>query len=494
LDHGADAACAGGVSRVRSKLSKDHPVKLTLIHPCIGRRKDQPYIRSWQMEPLAPAVISALTPREIQRVFYNDSLEPIPFDEPTDLVAMNVEAYTAKRAYQIASEYRKRGVPVVMGGIHATLCAEDVAQYADSVVIGEAEDVWEKALTDAERGTLQTYYQSRERPVHLHSHPDRAIFRDVNYLPLGLVETGRGCHFRCDFCSVQSAYRHTYACHATEDVLQEIKGQRRRLYFFVDDNMSADMQRAKSLLRALIPLKIRWVGQCSVNAACDEEFVQLLAASGCYGILIGFESLNPQNLKTMNKGSNLMKGAYQTGLANLRRHKIRIYATFIFGYDEDDETSFDATLEFAMENRFYLAAFNHLMPFPGTPLYQRMQQDNRLCYEKWWLDDSYRFNVIPFRPKNLSRERLQQGCLDARRRFFEFRRVLQRGLDPVNRSPLQLWPAFFGINRMFHHEVGQRNMYPLGDEGWRGQLIKVRQAPEALPVLVPSEAHAGADL
>jgi len=453
-------------------------MKLTLIHPCIGRRVNQPYIRSWQMEPLAPAVISALTPGEIQRVFYNDSLEPIPFDEPTDLVALNVEAYTAKRAYQIASEYRKRGVPVVMGGVHATLCPEDVAQYAEAVVIGEAEEIWESVLADAEHGALQTFYRAEERPARLHAHPDCSIFGKKNYLPLGLVETGRGCHFRCDFCSVQSAYRHTYACHTIEDVVEEIKKRRRAIYFFVDDNISANMEHTKALLRALIPLRIRWVGQCSINAASDEEFVQLLAASGCYGILIGFESLNPNNLKMMNKGVNLMEGAYATGLANLRKYKLRIYATFIFGYDEDDETSFETTFQFAMDQKFYLAAFNHLIPFPGTPFYARMQQEKRLLYEKWWLDDAYRFNKIPFQPKNMSPEQLQAGCLNLRRKYFNFRNVVYRSFDPVNSYPLLLWPAFFGINATFHQEVEQRNFYPLGDEGWGGELIKVRQRVE----------------
>ncbi|MFZ6028567.1 MAG: B12-binding domain-containing radical SAM protein [Chloroflexota bacterium] len=450
-------------------------MKLTIIHPCIGRRIGQPYIRSWQMEPLAPAVLSALTPAEVQRVFYNDSLEPIPFDEPTDLVALNVEVYTAKRAYQIASEYRRRGVPVVMGGVHATLCPEDVAQYAEAVVIGEAEETWPAVLADAERGALQTFYRAPGRPSRLHAHPDRSIFGGKRYLPLGLVETGRGCHFRCDFCSVQSAYQHTYACHATADVVEEIKRQRRPLYFFVDDNISDQMTRAKELLRALAPLKIRWVSQCSLDAAADEEFVQLMAASGCYGILIGFESLNPANLKTMNKGANLMKDAFEKGLSNLRKYKIRVYATFIFGYDEDDEASFETTFQFAMQQKFYLAAFNHLMPFPGTPLYQRLAQQNRLRFEKWWLDDAYHFNMIPFRPARMSAERLQQGCLEARRRFFTFGSVLRRSFDAVNRAPAHLWPVFFGINSLFHKEVGQRNLFPLGDEGWRGELIKVRE-------------------
>ncbi len=451
-------------------------MRLTLIHPCIGRRIGQPPIRSWQMEPLAPAVISALTPREVERVFYNDILERIPFDEPTDLVAMNVEAYTARRAYQIASEYRKRNVPVVMGGVHASLCPEDVAQYADAVVIGEAEEIWETVLADADRGALQTFYRAPQRARRPHAHPDRSIFGDKNYLPLGLVETGRGCHYRCEFCSVQSAYRHTYACHPTEDVIAEIRKQRnRRLFFFVDDNLSADMERAKSLLRALIPLKIHWVSQCSVNAACDEEFVQLLAASGCYGILVGFESLNPANLRKMNKGSNLKEDVYEVALANLRKHKIHIYATFIFGYDEDDQSSFESTFKFAMDQKFYLAAFNHLMPFPGTPLYRRLEQENRLLYEKWWLDENYRFNMIPFQPRRLSPEALQRGCLEARRKFFDFRKVLARSFDSVNSSPIQFWPLFLGINHLFHREVGQRNLHPLGDESWRGKLIKVRE-------------------
>jgi radical SAM superfamily enzyme YgiQ (UPF0313 family) len=115
------------------------------------------------------------------------------------------------------------------------------------------------------------------------------------------------------------------------------------------------------------------------------------------------------------------------------------------------------------------------VPFPGTPLYQRLEQENRLRYEKWWLDDAYRFNMIPFQPKNMSPEQLQQGCLNMRRKIFNFRNVLYRSFDPVNNPPFSLWPAFFGINRLFHKEVEQRNFFPLGDENWRGELIKVRE-------------------
>src|SRR6202795_3291185 len=141
-------------------------MRLTLVHPCIGRRKGQPYIRTWQMEPLAPATLAGLTPRDrdTEIRFYDDRTESIPFEEPTDLVAISVETYTAKRSYQIASEYRRRGVPVVMGGFHATLCPDEVARYAEAVVCGEAEILWPRVIDDARHGKLEKFYRQSGRP------------------------------------------------------------------------------------------------------------------------------------------------------------------------------------------------------------------------------------------------------------------------------------------------------------------------------------------
>ena len=348
-------------------------MRLTLIHPTIGRKIGQKYIKTWQMEPLPPAVIAGLTPRDINISFYDDRMEEIPFDEPTDLVALSIETYTAKRAYQIASEYRARGVPVVMGGFHASLCPEEVSQYAEAVVIGEAEGLWEQVLTDAERETLKPYYRAAERPILTDTMPDRSIYLGKRYLPLGLIEAARGCHFSCEFCAIQTVFNRTQNWRPIDTLLGELSTIKNRpLIFFVDDNICSDIQRAKGFLRSLIPLKIRWVSQMSIDAAHDEEFLALMAASGCEGVLIGFESLHPENLKSMHKGFNLMKGGFEVALANLKKHNIKLYITFVFGYDNDTSETFPQTVEFAKAHKFYMAAFNHLTPFPGTPLYARL--------------------------------------------------------------------------------------------------------------------------
>jgi radical SAM superfamily enzyme YgiQ (UPF0313 family) len=474
-------------------------MKVTLVHPCIGRRVGQPYIRTWQMEPLPPAVMAGLTPRDVEVAFYDDRMEMIDYDEPTDLVALSVETYTAKRAYQIASEYRRRNVPVVMGGFHASLCPEELSQYADAVVIGEAENLWEQVLADAERGTLQPYYKSPQRPSLAGLRPDRSIYAGKRYLPIGLVEAGRGCHFVCDFCAVQTIFNHTQTRRPPGDILEELGRLRDKpLIFFVDDNITSNMAQAKEFFRALIPLKLKWVSQASINAAHDEEFLELIVRSGCQGLLIGFESLNPANLKKMNKGFNTMQGGFEAALANLRRHNIRLYITFIFGYDEDTEASFSETVQFALKHKFYIGAFNHLTPFPGTPLYKSLEAQGRLLYHPWWLDERYSYNRIPFQPVHMSPERLQAGCVRARAEFYSHANIWRRGLDPVNRSSASMWWHYYGINYLFRREVSQRDYYPLGDEAWQGTLLKVREAPLPVPMMgegvaVEMPVYSGAD-
>jgi radical SAM superfamily enzyme YgiQ (UPF0313 family) len=273
---------------------------------------------------------------------------------------------------------------------------------------------------------------------------------------------------------VQTVFDSTQTRRPVDEILAELSAIRheKKLFFFVDDNITSNLAEAKVFFRALIPLGIRWVSQSSINAAHDEEFLDLLARSGCQGVLIGFESLNPANLKHMNKSFNTMRGGFEQALANLKRHHIRVYGTFIFGYDGDTPESFDHTVDFAQEHALYIAAFNHLTPFPGTPLYRRLESERRLLYDAWWLDERYSYNQIPFRPLGMTPEALQHNCLAARREFYSWPSILRRGCAPVNRSDWFMWRNFYLINALHRNDVSLRDHYPLGDESWQGQLLQ----------------------
>jgi radical SAM superfamily enzyme YgiQ (UPF0313 family) len=449
-------------------------MRITLIHPAIGHRRGERYIRSWQMEPLPAAVIAGLTPKDIAIRFHDDRMETIPFDEPTDAAVLSIETYTARRAYQIASEYRKRGVPVIFGGFHATMMPEEAEQYAEAIVIGEAEPIWLELIDDLRHTTLKKRYQAVSQTNLADIRTDRGIFRNKRYLPIGLIETGRGCRFPCEFCAIQAFFKRSHRQRPLDHILEEINRLRNhnRLLFFVDDNFAGNIATAKPLLYELAKLNVRWITQMSINAAHDEEFLDLLQRSGCTGVLIGFESLNPDNLSIMKKDFNLMKSGYSGALENLRRYNIRVYGTFVFGYDHDTLASFDEAVEFALEQKFYIAAFNHLTPFPGTPLYQRLKQANRLHYPAWWLDQRYRYNDVAFTPARLQAEEITQLCVKSRKRFYSLKNILWRGLAPINRGDSFMFRHFLPINLMHTFEINKRNGYPLGDECWNKPLLR----------------------
>ena len=448
-------------------------MRVTFVHPAIGRKPGESYIRGWQMEPLPIASLAGLTPEGVEKTFFDDRMEPIDFDRPTDLVAIPVETYTAKRAYQIASDFRRRNVPVVMGGFHATLATDEVLQYAEAVVVGEAEQLWPQVVEDARRGQLGRVYQSNSQPDLSLIRYDRSLFTGKRYLPIRLVETSRGCRFPCEFCTIQSFFSRTARHRPLDDIVNDIRALKAgtKLFFFVDDNFAADIAFAKELAEAIEPLGIRWVTQMSINAAHDEELLDKLARAGCSGVLIGFESLDPTVLRQMRKTFNTMKGGYAVALANLRRHRLRVYGTFVFGYGSLAPEVFDRAAEFALEHRFYIAAFNHLTPFPGTPLYNRLEDEGRLIYDSWWLDDRYRYNDLPFVPDDAEPGDIRLGCLSARRKFYSWPSIGKRLFDPVIRSDALMWRNFLPINILHRKELSQRDGFPLGDPSWQGPFL-----------------------
>lgn len=450
-------------------------LRVTLIHPTLGRRVgERRGLRTWQMQPLWVAALAALTPGNVELRFYDDRLEKIPFDEPADLVGISVETYTARRAYQIASEYRRRGVPVVMGGIHATLCPNEVADYAECVVTGDAEQTWPRLLDDFRHGQLEKFYRSCAGAPLQRWRYDRGVFHGKRYLPIKLIEFGRGCRLTCEFCAVQAASHSAYLQRPVDEVIGElvttaINSDRARLIFFVDDNLACETNRLKEFLRALIPLRVRWVGQAAINVAHDPELLDLIVRSGCRCLLIGFESLQPANLREMGKPINEAHGGIERAVGELRRFRVPVYGTFVFGCDADTSDDFQRTVKFSVVNGFLLAAFAHLMPFPGTPLYRRLAQEHRLLHERWWLDPRYAYNTVAFQPRHLSPEELRRQCLAARRAFFSVSNMLRRSLaaGPQQRD-------FWMVNLLHRAELGLRDGHPLGDQTWTQPLLRAR--------------------
>ncbi len=440
-------------------------MKIALIQPAMGRDGER-FVASWKMEPRGLATLAALTPPQHEVVFHDDRVERVPYDEPVDLVALTAESYTARRAYQIAARYRARGVRVVMGGYHATFLPDEVSEHVDAVLVGEAEETWETIVADAARGALGPRYHAPGRPSLRGRAPDRRIFAGKRYLPLTLVESGRGCRYACDFCSISAFYRKTFEPRPARDVAAEIEATGRKWIFLVDDNVSMDVERTKELCRELIPLGIRWFSQATIATGHDPELLSLMEKSGCAGILVGFESIDEHNLKAMNKTFNKGAGHYHDAIAGLGDHGIKIYATFVFGYDTDPPDVFRRTLDFALEERFFVAAFNHLQPFPGTPLYERFRVEGRLLYDRWWLEPGYRFGQLAYRPKGLAPEELYERLMEIRREFYSARNILARaGHARANLlGPGAPW-LHFAVNGLLRKELRDKWSTPLGDLG-----------------------------
>ncbi len=442
-------------------------MKLTLIKPNIGRMEHSLYVDEGPMEPLQLGILASLVPKDVEVVLYDDRIEEIPYDEPTDLVAITVETFTARRSYEISEEFRKRNILVVMGGIHATLIKEEVMEHADAVVVGDAEGVFCDLICDVKNGNLKPLYEAKEIAIPQDGIITRRdIFENKGYLPITLLQFSRGCKFSCDFCASSFYFKSKHYCRKVEDVVLEIKSQKRKLLFFVDDNIVADFKKAKELFKALIPLKIKWVSQGSINMLEDDELMDLMVKSGCLGLVIGFESINEENLKIMNKRANFKKASnyYKDEIKSLRKWGLQTWAAFTVGHDYDTVLSIKKTCEFAIKNKFCFAAFNILMPYPSTMFYKRLEEENRLLYEgKWWLHEEYRFNHSSIIPKNMLPDDLTKTSFYCRKRFNSFWSIFIRALDfKTNmRSPYRFF-TYLVYNPLFRKEVFKKQSMKFG--------------------------------
>ncbi|HEU4386996.1 MAG TPA: radical SAM protein [Blastocatellia bacterium] len=437
-------------------------MKVTLIRPSMtGHRAHD------AMEPLAFAILAGRTPNEVELELFDERLEEIPDDHETDLVALTVETYTARRAYQIANRFRSRGIPVVMGGYHVTFLPDEALQFADSVVMNDAEDVWERVVRDAQSKRLQRVYRRPSLPSLAGLRFDRSVFNGKRYTPVAPVQYGRGCKYACDFCSIHAFYGTSLRQRPVAEVVAEIESLNRRFILLVDDNLFVEPGRAEELFRALIPLKIKWGCQVSIDVADDLRLLKLMERSGCIAALVGFESLDQGNLVQMNKKWNLRErnDGYASAIRRFQDHGIMIYGSFIFGYDHDTTDVFARTVDFAIGAKLFLVNFSALTPTPGTRLYLRLRAEGRLIHQRWWLDPDYRYGQATYHPKLMTADELTEGALFARRQFYSASSILRRATDfSTNCRSLSRLGIYALANLMSKRELSQKLGHRLGDE------------------------------
>jgi radical SAM superfamily enzyme YgiQ (UPF0313 family) len=414
-------------------------------HPLIGH--SQKVIKTIWFAHLTLTTLAALTPPEIEVKITDENVEPIDFAEEVDLIGITGMVMHATRAYEIARRFRERGIPVVMGGPHASSLPLEAKQHVDAVVIGEAEEVWKELLEDLKKGSLKPFYKAdsfcsmKELP-----RPRLDLLRKNAYMTINCVQTTRGCPHQCDFCHVTHFFGKTYRCRPVEEVIEEVKRLEGDFLVFIDDNIAGNRRYAKELFTELRPLKKQWASQASITLARDPELLRLAAESGCVSLFLGIESLSPENLKDVNKSFNRVS-EFEDAIKVLHDHDIMILAGFIFGFDHDDEGVFERTLRFCEKNRIELPTYFILTPLPGTPLFQSMEAKGRLLHRDW---SQYNGATVVFKPRLMSEETLQRGFHWVCQEAYSWSSIMKRVFHPQQRFFTRL------LSNLAYRSIAQR--------------------------------------
>lgn len=382
------------------------------------------------MEPLSLAIVAALTPAHWQVEIVDELAGDKWQDAAADLIGLTCLTPLAPRAYSIAASWRARGVPVVMGGIHATMCPDEASQYVDAIVRGEAESAWPRLLTDFEQGRLQRRYEGGTPDLVDTPLPRRDHYR--HKYRVSLVSASRGCCYRCEFCAIWSFEGGRFRTRPIAHVLAELPHvPHGYITLFTDDNIYTDRAYALDLFRSMkaMNLKRRYAVQASLNIADDDEVLSALKSSGCLAVMVGLESLSEESLRVMRKGVNLRIGVerYREEIARLHAHGLMVAATFIFGSDGDPPDIFERTVDFVISTGIDLAHFGLLIPTPGTALFERLSREGRLLSRNFPAD--YRLldlNHAVFEPRLMTVAQAEAGLAAAVDRISGWEVALRR--------------------------------------------------------------------
>lgn len=371
--------------------------------------------------------LAAITPHKYEVNIVNENYDVLDFNVDVDIVGITCYTMTAPRVYKIADEFRRRGKIVVLGGYHATALPNEALQHADSVVLGMAEANWPRLLADAEKGKIQPIYE-RETDFDMANIPP--LRRDlIKHNPLqGAIQTTKGCTNHCEFCAISSFCQHGIKQRPIKQVVEEIKQMPNRLYVIHDPHLTANPRYARELFKELIRQKITksWVanGTSNVLGKIDNEFLNLARRSGCVEWFVGFESVSQAALDNIKKTHNKVED-FKRLIRRVHEHGMSIQGGIIFGFDEDYPDVFDTTLDKLHELEIDVLEVNILTPYPGTPLYDKMERDGRLITKDW---SKYNQVDVVFKPKNMTEKELWEGARKVAKEFYSWQNILNRNL------------------------------------------------------------------
>ncbi|MCL6600953.1 MAG: B12-binding domain-containing radical SAM protein [Alicyclobacillus macrosporangiidus] len=401
---------------------------------------------------LTMPLIAAYTPEHWDVIHVDEIVQKIDFNIDVDLVGITANTPAAPHAYSISDRFRSRGIPTVIGGPHATLMPEEVKEHADAVVIGEGETVWPAIIQDVEQGTLKPFYKCSHLPdLKNMPHPRWDLIKGRVY-GKGITIATRGCPFACDYCTIPAMYQRRMRYRPIEEIVEEVKVMPGKALIFWDDNIGANREYAKSLFRAIAPLKRWWTSQATHDVAFDDEFMELAAKSGCKALFLGLETISQESLNGSNKRHNKVE-EYKEVLRRFHYYGIAVQAGTVFGFDGDDKSIFRRTVEFYKEIGLDSATISVLVPFPNTPLFRRLDAEGRILTRDWSKYDGKKHVV--FQPAQMSPEELLMGTEWAARQFYSASSIFER----MWKSRTGLW---WNIIRNVGYNLALRNFGNIG--------------------------------
>lgn len=432
-------------------------MKIILIYPNVDRRFDSlvrypfflstvkkiankfskfPIVSSssgYIVPPLNLLAVAANTPPGIEIEFVDERVEEINFNSKADLVGISVMTSAANHSYEVSRRFMNRGIPVVLGGIHPSLLPDEAIKHADSVAIGEVEGIWENIIEDCKNKKLKKLYKNDELPsLEKLPIPRFDLLKKEHYLTTNIIETSRGCPFKCSFCAASSFFGNKYRFRPVSEIINEIKTRKleNQHIVFVSDNIFGDKNFAKSLFSALIPLNITWMGGATTLIGNHPEILKLAAKSGCKSLLIGFESISDSNLKKIDKNQNSPRN-YPQLIKKIHKENIGITGNFIIGLEDDQSTVFDEISRFIHKNNIECPQISILIPYPGTKIYELFHEEKRIFDYNWTNYANTTSNVV-FQPKNMSVEDLKNGYWKIYKKVYSGWSICKRLLSTRN--------------------------------------------------------------